>query len=182
MSKIRKENILSIFGILFLGTVTFGSQLHIHCDWAIAYDTISEIYEESDLVIRGTIRDSFQLFSLDPKKISRIKTTQFIGVKSIIKGECAPSIYINQEGGRYHLFKVTELDDYPLYRMGEEYILFLRKIGDNKYISLGSPQGSYKVIDGKVYSVLEIVNMVGDPELSTNGTEVNLFMDLIVQD
>ncbi|MHA1971544.1 MAG: hypothetical protein ACTSW1_01055 [Candidatus Hodarchaeales archaeon] len=98
----------------------------------------------------------------------------------MIKGE-KPSriISVSQTGGYYWICKFVEMDGYPLFRKGDELILFLRAVkksnGMTNYVSLGGPQGSFKVIDGKVYPV----GYSGYLQLNPNGTDASTFIDYL---
>ena len=183
MSNVLKEyGFIAYTSIILLILMVITPTIHIHADWAYGYYSISEMYEESDLIIRGVIRRSSQRFGLDTISPGNLETMHEIGVKIVIKGGYSGiSVFLSQMGGRYMLFKVLELDDYPLFKIGDEVILFLKKGRDYDYRSIGGPQGSYKVINGKVYSILESVNKdkFWSPNIRGNGTDVDLFTNLL---
>ena len=143
-------------------------------DWVHNYHNFTEIYEESVIVIRGVRRDSYQASSSIPQTIHQVT------ILEMIKGEKpAHIISVSQTGGYYWICKFFELDDYPLFRKGDELILFLRSVkksnGMTIYVPLGGPQGSYKVIDNEVYTIGNPYN----PKLDSNGTNASTFIEYL---
>jgi hypothetical protein len=48
---------------------------------------------------------------------------------------------------------VQELKDDPLFQSGDSYVLFLREWEPGKYNVVGGPQGGFKIVNGKIYSM-----------------------------
>lgn len=141
---------------------------------AYNYHNFTELYEDSVIVIGGVRRDSYQTAFSGPETIHQIT------IQEMIKGEKpAHIISVPQTGGYYWICKFVESNDYPLFRRGDELILFLRVVeksnGMTVYVSLGGPQGSSKGMDDKLYPVGYRYN----PKINSNGTNVNTFIKYI---
>ena len=157
-----------IAGLLFI----LGTGRRMSVSWAPFYPNFFELYEDSDIIIRGVVGTS-RTYNVKPG----LATTHQVKVLGTIKGEKpSENIPVDQPGGYYMIWKVVEPDDYPLFNRGDEVILFLRLGGDGKYRSLGGPQGSFMVIEGKVYSVGETVGWPHSSGLNAKGTDVNSFI------
>jgi hypothetical protein len=46
-----------------------------------------------------------------------------------------------------------ELEDDPLFQSGDSYVLFLREYKPGNYTILGGPQGRFKIVNDKIYSL-----------------------------
>jgi hypothetical protein len=66
----------------------------------------------------------------------------------------------------------------PLFEQGEKYVLFLHKTESGVYYVLGAYQGRFKVVDGKVFSMDNVIDdkIFISPELSYNGIELEDFI------
>ena len=171
----RKKGILVALAFIFAGLFIYMNiGMGMFVSWAPFYPSFNELYEDSDIIIRGIIRTSrtYNVYSG-----SGPETTHQVTILETIKGE-PPSegIQVTQMGGYYMIWKIVEPSDYPLFHRGDEVILFLRLGGDGKYRSLGGPQGSFMVIEGKVHSVGETVGWQHSSGLNANGTDVNSFI------
>ena len=172
---VRVKTIIVALSALGLAAVIYyNSDMGMQVQWAGYYPNISDLYESSDIIIRGIVRESHRRVSDD------IETVHQVEILDLIKGQYNENaIPVTQMGGSYFIGKVVEPDDFPLFDRGDEVVLFLKQWGNGVYRSLGGPQGSYMVIEGKVYSVGEKLERVHSPGLSVNGTEVNVFCDMI---
>ena len=154
-----------IFGLLYVGL-----DAGIQVSWAYSYHNFTEIYTDSDIVIRGVPRTSYQTSF-------KWETVHQVTILEMIKGEKpAHIISVSQVGGYHFLNKIVEPDSFPLYHKGDELILFL-KAGENgndiKYYSVGGPQGSYEVQESQVFPIGDRFSS----NLITNGTDVSIFID-----
>ena len=171
----RKKGILVALAFIFAGLFIYmNTGRGMSVSWAPFYPSFNELYEDSDIIIRGIVLTSrtYNVYSG-----SGPKTTHQVTILETIKGETPlERIPVAQMGGYYMIWKVVEPPDYPLFHRGDDVILFLRLGGDGKYRSLGGPQGSFMVIEGKVHSVGETVGWPYSSGLKANGTDVNGFI------
>ena len=172
----RKKGILVALAFIFAGLFVYiNTGRGMLVSWAPFYPNFTELYEDSDIIIRGVVRTS---------KTSNVKsglfTTHQVSILETIKGETpTEKILVAQMGGYYMIWSVSEPKDYPLFHRGDDVILFLRLGGDGKYRSLGGPQGSFMVVEGKVHSVGETVGWPYSSGLKANGTDVNSFIRFV---
>jgi hypothetical protein len=169
----RKKGSLVVLTFIIAGLLyILGTGREMSVSWAPFYPDFFELYEDSDIIIRGVVGTS-RTYNVKPG----LATTHQVTVLGTIKGETpSENIQVDQPGGYYMIWKVVEPNDYPLFHRGDEVILFLRLGGDGKYRSLGGPQGSYLVLEGKVHSVGETVGWPHSSGLNPNGTDVNSFI------
>jgi hypothetical protein len=171
----RKKGRLVALAFIFTGLFyILGTGRGMLVSWAPFYPNFNELYEDSDIIIRGIVGTSK---TYNVKSGPGPRTTHQVEILETIKGETpSENIPVDQLGGYYMIWSVVEPPDYPLFHRGDAVILFLRLGGDGKYRSLGGPQGSYIVIEGKVHSVDERLGRVHPSGLNANGTEVNSFI------
>ena len=169
----RKKGILVALTFIFAGLFyILGTGTGMFISWAPFYPNFTELYEDSDIIIRGVVRTSK---TYDVK--SGPFTTHQVSILETIKGETpTEKIPVAQMGGYYMIWSVVEPPDYPLFHRGDDVILFLNLGGDGKYRSLGGPQGGFMVVEGKVHSVGETVGWPYSSGLNANGTDVNSFI------
>jgi len=167
---IKKKVFFALTTIVF-GLIYIGGGAAMSVSWAPSYHNFTEMYEDSDIVIRGVPRTSYQT-------LFKLETNHQVTILEMIKGEKpAHIISVSQMGGYYFLNKVVEPDDFPLYHKGDELILFLKfskRYYEIIYYSIGGPQGSYKVVDGKVYPIGSRFS-----SLNSNGTDTSTFLEYL---
>jgi hypothetical protein len=95
-----------------------------------------------------------------------------------MKGEDIKEVVITQTGADGK----DEIKDDPLFKSGEGYLLFLHEYEPGKYFVTGGPQGRYKIIGGKVYSMNHLLpsETYFPPEgLNMDGVLINDFVESI---
>ena len=156
-----------LFGLFYAG---LGAGIQI--SWVYPYDNFTEMYEDSDIVIRGVVRESHQ-------SLFKWETTHQVTILEMIKGEKpAHIISVPQKGGQYLPGKIVESSSFPLYHKGDELILFLKsssKSHEVNYYYVSGPQRSYKVLNDKVYPS----GTYYMPQMNSNGTDTSTFIEYL---
>jgi hypothetical protein len=115
--------------------------------WAHQYDDVKTLIENSDLIISGKVVESVPELRYD-----MVFTKQYISVDSCKKGSVAKGeiIEVSQTGGEIGTKKTEPFDVAPLFKNGEEYMLFLHKAPEGYYLEMGGYQGTGKISNGKI--------------------------------
>ncbi len=102
---------------------------------------IASLTQSSDAVIRGTVKSSQSRWTADHK---RIITEVTIEVAEFFKGQGTRTLVVQQPGGEVDGIgqKVSGLASFT---QGEEVVLFLERLGAEKYRVAGMAQGKYRV-------------------------------------
>jgi len=159
--------LICVFGVLYQG-----DGVCMHVSWIYPYHNFTAMYQDSDIVIRGVQRTSFQ------PHVFKLRTYHQITILEMIKGEKpAHVITVPQMGGYFLPGKLSEPASFPLYRKGDELILFLKQSKKEYAVNTyyGGPQGSYKVLDGKVYPS----GVIGYSALDSKGLDVDTFIEYL---
>lgn len=186
MNKNKLTFIIVILGAIGLVFSSLPQQEKIHYLEAdlIIYHNFSELKEESDLVIVGTVKES-KVWSLEldePQFSPLLKTDFIVEIERVILGETKDlSITIVMTGGTID-DETTIIRGYPLLEIGEESIFFLKQTDTGRYIISGGPTGRYIIEEGKVYSLGE-KNAEAKPyspaDLVTKGMPLEDFVSMI---
>jgi hypothetical protein len=149
------------------------------------YANMAELSRETDLIaygkIDGVIEVKEQIVGHNPKGNNILYFTDFnFNISQCLKGDEKEAVIIHQVGAAGKM--VVNRD--PLFEQGEEYVLFLRKTESDVYLVLGVHQGRFKVVDGKVYSMDNIIpdKIFINPGLSYNGVELEDFIGYISEE
>ena len=155
-------------------TTTNNTTAIIYAEWASYYQDISELILDADLIAYGEIDRVVEV-----QKINISHTDFGFRINQLLKGDETKEAVIHQLGAAGI---ATVIDD-PVFEQGEEYILFLHKTEAGIYCVLGGPQGRFKVADGKVYSMDNIISyqVLISPELSFNGVDLRNFIGYIIE-
>jgi len=131
--------------------------------------TNEEAFQEADLVIRGTIDSVVKEYMEN----TDIPFTDFkINVEEYWKSdsnvENTKQLIITQDGNTE-----LEFEGHPLMQIGDEYVLFLKKVIDNdneeKLVMIGGPRGKFNVDN-------EVINQEIDNQ-SVDGESVDEFIE-----
>jgi len=146
------------------------------------YQSISELVDDSDLVVQGTVADQF-IVTVDGELegvISEVWTYSEVVVNNHYLGTSEDKICVAQYGGTRDGLTYISMND-PLLENGDTVILFLTKTPNGIFITIGGSQGRFVIQKGKVYSIAEVKpNAVGSyDDLKTNGMSLTEFIDLI---
>ena len=159
------------------------TQQVIAASWA-QYGNMAELHAEADLIaagiIGGTTEEGEEKIGEPRWGADYLYYTDFsFKVEQVIKGKEVKEIAIHQIG----MSGEVQLADDPLFRLDENWILFLREYEPNKYFVLGGPQGRFKVIEGKVFSMDHVlpeeVMLPTDKTLEANGMDKEEFIQII---
>jgi hypothetical protein len=130
----------------------------------IAYGEIDGVIEVQEYIMAQTDREDILYY-----------TTDFnFSISQVLKGDEKEEAIIHQLGAAG---KMVVTED-PLFEQGEKYVLFLHKTESGVYYVLGAYQGRFKVVDGKVFSMDNVIDdkIFISPELSYNGIELEDFI------
>jgi len=115
----------------------------------------------SDLIVVGTVAKVLPSTLIDPNHPSLPETTSLISVDEVLLGQLpygTKTISISELGGRVEPCGLV-IPDNPLFKEGEEYVLFLaadkRNVppntsGSPRYSTVGAWSGKAKIADGKI--------------------------------
>ena len=151
--------------------------------WGHFYNNFGEMYSDSfvDAVVLGEITRVVSVQTEPPPKAAsgslHLAFTDFeFKIERTLKGKEAVLIILHQTGAEGDF----EIQDDPLFKIGEKYILFLHKYEEGKYFVTGGPQGRFKIIVDKVYSMNYILppeSYVPSVGLDTNAIDLGTFVD-----
>jgi|WetSurMetagenome_2_1015567.scaffolds.fasta_scaffold184733_2 hypothetical protein len=123
--------------------------------WASNYNSINELYSDTEvgLVAIGTISNVIGVFPLTTAEKENQPILSFTDfafkIEASLKGSTNKEIIIRQTGS----YSSGQLVDDPIFKLDEQYILFLHEFEPGKYFVKGGPQGRYKIINDKIYSM-----------------------------
>lgn len=143
------------------------TMLVANVSWVKKYSSLASLVEDSDLVIVGNVisSTSYKVEDLDGYLIF---TDYAINVKQVVLGATkGKTIIITQTGGTLS-GETRVIRDDPLLEKNCDMVLFLKSY-EGKYFILGGPQGRFHILDGKVYSVGELVK---EAATTTDGLQV----------
>jgi hypothetical protein len=128
----------------------------LNASWARGYSSIDELVSDSfvDLIAVGEIDRVIGVTRNKAAENSRgpvyVYFTDFsFRIDSVLKGADTKEVLIHQTGA----VGEGEIDQDPLFKPGERYVLFLHEYEPGKYFVTAGPQGRYRIIDDKVYSM-----------------------------
>ena len=119
--------------------------------WAEAYQSMSALKAHTDVAVEGTITAA----SLDPQASSTdvpftdfqftVGSTFFDPHNRIVAAASKPAVLtIHQTGGLVN-GTIFQVDDDPLFQVGQRYVLFLREYSPGHYLVVGGPTGRFAV-------------------------------------
>jgi len=122
---------------------------------------LEDLIQLSEVILVGTVVNVLPATRLDTAHLDLIETTSLISVNEVLFGTLVPgtkTISISQLGGRVEPCTLRVPED-PLFRLGEDYVLFLLQnkrtnptntTGAPRYTPVGVWSGKAKVVDGKI--------------------------------
>lgn len=118
-----------------------------HASWVNHYNDTKTLADKSDLIIIGKVVDS-----VPEKRVDMVFTKQHIKIDKYIIGDKVADdvVQVLQTGGELNGQKTVELEDAPLFKVNDKYILFLEKTTEGHYLIMGGYQGTGKIVDGKI--------------------------------
>ncbi len=166
-------------------TTTSQSILTIEGCVAGYYANMEELSSEADLIAYGEIDVVIDvqesIMAQSDTRTSFYYTTDFnFNISQVLKGDETEEVIIHQLGAAG---KMVVSGD-PLFEQGEEYVLFLHKTESGVYYVLGACQGRFKVVDGKIFSMDNLISdkIFISPELSFNGVDLEDFIGEISEE
>jgi hypothetical protein len=124
--------------------------------------SLERLVRMSDLILVGTVANVLPATHMSASNWDSIETTSLISVNEVLRGTLADgtkTISISQLGGQVEPCGGLLIPDDPLFKLGEDYVLFLwadnRAIPPNttgapRYSSVGVWSGKAKIVGGKV--------------------------------
>jgi hypothetical protein len=159
-------------------------QQKISVSWADGASDMQGLFTTADAVVVGKIGkvvDETNKLLGEPawgKDYLYYSDFEFI-IESNLKAEVKNnSIIIHQIGKA----GTQELEDDPLFQSGDSYVLFLREYKPGNYTVLGGPQGRFKIVNDKIYSLNYIYsgnNIQLPTETQINGMSKVEFLQLL---
>lgn len=119
--------------------------------WAEYYHSMSDLKAHSDIAVQGTITKA----SLDPAASSAnapftdfqltVQSTFFDPHHKVAAAAATPAVLtIHQTGGTVN-GTTYQIEDDPLFQVGQKYVLFLREYSPGHYMVVGGPTGRFAV-------------------------------------
>ncbi len=154
-----------------------GSKLEstIYVDY-YTLNSVKELADNSELVIRGVVKTSEVTVTIDPKGIELpdVYTGFTVEVKEVLKGSFNnPTISVEQMGGAFNGTPFKVKND-PLMKTDDEVVLYLN-LCPRGYMIYGGPQGRFQIVDGKLYNIAELDINIGtvNEALKMNGANAS---------
>ena len=120
--------------------------------WAEHYSTVADLKKHSDVAVQGKVvklvSETVDAKGVPSRRYQFAVSATILDPKHRLTGS-APTLTLTQTGGLVSGTTVQVSDD-PLYRVGEELVLFLKEGTPGLYHVVGGPNGRYSVTDGKV--------------------------------
>jgi hypothetical protein len=124
----------------------------IQVSWAEHYSTVAELKKHTDVAVHGTVtklvettKDAkgipFTIYQLTVSDVIVDRKHQLSGAN--------PTVTIKQTGGVVD-GSTVQVDDDPMFAVGDEVVLFLAEGSPGLYRVIGGPNGRYVVVGGKV--------------------------------
>lgn len=127
------------------------TQVFLSGSTANVYNSAQELYNGADIVAIGTF-DSVSNTGVLSKTVIPFTDFSFIPEK-VLKGSIdGNNILVHQIGGVTEQ-GIVDLDEDPLYSVGEKALLFLKKGADGKCFTVGAYQGRFPIKDNLISSV-----------------------------
>jgi hypothetical protein len=120
--------------------------------WAEHYSTVADLKKHSDLAVQGKvaklISETTDAKGVPSRKYEFVVSTTILDPKHRLTGT-APTLTLNQTGGLVGGTTFQVADD-PLFKIGDELVLFLKEGTPGLYHVVGGPNGRYSVTNGAV--------------------------------
>ena len=195
----KKKTIMVLFIFVLLLTVACGKKTSDHSNETVTdpvsknikyvmsaswtgYRNIEDIAIKSDIIAQIKVKEITNPVEINRANgISMYSTYFVVSVDKLLYGEETGDIRICMTGAYDTDGNViSEIDDDPLMKVGEEYLIFARKNTDGSFTILSGPSGRFVVREGRVYS--NWIKYHGNPDdfydLS-DGAEYDEFVDRV---
>jgi uncharacterized lipoprotein YehR (DUF1307 family) len=170
--------IAMILSVMSCQTSNDTQETSLDASWSEGFQSLSDMRKASDLIVSGEVVgvDKVTKHVLGEPRWGTeylFLTDYKFRVDRVIKGASESLIVIRQTGAEGK----QEVTDDPLFRIGQQAVLFLRTGDSGTYMVAGGPQGRFIVLGGKVYSLNHVRSSVTVPEsLQVNGTSRDTFI------
>jgi hypothetical protein len=137
-----------------------------------AFNNFAELCAASDIVALGEVERVIEVL---PQHGSLFFTRFSFRIEKVFKGDSNAEVTLSITGNPES--PGSNLEEDPLFSVGERYLLFLHEFDDGLYYSLG-PWGRFQIVDNRVYSINRIVNInwYKFPDLDFNGISEKDFL------
>lgn len=141
--------LLTILSVALAGCAhtTEYEKVSMSASWAYNYKDVKELAQSSDLIALISIEGS----RLDDTS-DITQTIYQAAVKEQLYGEPVKEVDIVMTGGIVGN-TIYEIEDDPLMKERDEFLIFARKNADDTYTILSGPQGRFVIQDHSVYSL-----------------------------
>lgn len=120
----------------------------LDASWAIEYQSVASLKSNADVAVLGTFTKVLQQ-TIDKNNIP-YTDFQFSVKRQLFKSQSKKSVAngvtlsIHQTGGTVDGV-LMQVDDDPLFKVGDSAVLFLHEYAPEKYYVIGGPTGRFKV-------------------------------------
>ncbi|MBS4030865.1 MAG: hypothetical protein KGZ63_05510 [Clostridiales bacterium] len=132
---------------------------YISASWAYSYLDFETMKLDSTVVAIGTIEKAvgtnyIQPAESNPKVNVQIPKTEYLfNIQRVLHGDAPQNIIISQIGGISTNGKILAMEDDPLYQVGEQYLLYLKKAPDKEIYFTPSPQARFVTENMHVFTI-----------------------------
>lgn len=125
----------------------------LSASWAVEYQSFSALKHNADLAVQGEFERTMRV----TKDEHGVPYTDFgFTVQRILLGPRSGSLVA--VGGTVEIHQtgaassdvITDVDDDPLFRVGDQAVLFLHEYSPGKYFVIGGPTGRFSIVNGAV--------------------------------
>jgi hypothetical protein len=121
-----------------------GGVTHLDADWTVLYHDLGHLKRASDLAVAGTFASASGQTVQDGIPYSDFVFTVNRPIYDPGRRLQTTSITVHQTGGTLN-GRVAEIQDDPLFRVGERSVLFLHEYSPGRYFVVGGPSGRFEV-------------------------------------
>jgi hypothetical protein len=144
------------------------SQRHVTLSpsWAAEYQSLSALAQNADLAVQGEVERTIRV-TTDEHQIP-YTDSGFTVQRILLRPRSGSPVAVGttldiHQTGAASSHVITEVDDDPLFRVGDQAVLFLHEYSPGKYFVIGGPTGRFSIVNGAVKPINdEGVSFSGD--------------------
>jgi len=131
----------------------------MHASWVGMFGSLEEGASKATLVVRGRVLGApppvaeTMSDGAGRELVKYVLTFHRIHIEEVLAGSLSEDEIVVAQTGGLHRGVLVEVDDDPLFDLGQEYIFFLMPGGTGVYTTLGGPVGRLVVNGGRVSSL-----------------------------
>ncbi|HKE63875.1 MAG TPA: hypothetical protein VKB59_04385 [Micromonosporaceae bacterium] len=158
-ARLRIAATATVAAMLFVSVASCASaepnQHHVtlSASWAVEYHSLAALKENADVAVAGKFERTIRV----TKDEDGVPYTDFgFNVERVLLGprsgspvSAGTTLEIHQPGAASSGV-ITEIDDDPLFQVGDQAILFLHEYSPGKYFVIGGPGGRFSIVGGSV--------------------------------